>query len=275
MGKRFQIWGERFAILVLLGSCLVLLFWVFSLPFFTQSQGPVISPFTAISLAIIVGLRLATQHFPLWPIPGNLALLMIVGGGNLSSILMLLSAPTLYINPKSSLVFTSVFTSFGLICFSIYDALLYLRKTPNTVWIFDDILIHLAFVPGGLSLIGHLFQNPTYLSITSDPRVGVSILDMVFMLTLALATVFGNPNLFLWRFLTRGLSSQITFLILFLNQYILPLVYLLLAMPHKRMDGFGLELFIFLAGVFATLGFLVFQANGEGKMSPSTPTSSI
>lgn len=212
---------------------------------------------------MIVGLRLATRHFHLWPFTANLALLMIVGGGNISSILMLLSAPAVHINPKSSLVMTSIFTSTGFVLFSIYEILLYLRKTPKSAWILDDILIHLALVPGGMSLIGHIFQNPTYLSMSIDPRVGISLLEMVFMATLALSTILNNPNLFLWKFLKGGLTNQLTFAGLFANQYIAPIVYLLLVGANWQTGSFGPELFIFFGGVFATLGFLLFQAKLE------------
>ncbi|EOQ97584.1 hypothetical protein LEP1GSC195_0284 [Leptospira wolbachii serovar Codice str. CDC] len=263
MEKRFLTWAEILDIVVLIGSFVVLVAWIFGSPLFYRTDGPVLSIFSAISLFVIVGLRLATRHFHLWPFTANLALLMIVGGGNISSILMLLSAPAVHINPKSSLVMTSIFTSTGFVLFSIYEILLYLRKTPKSAWILDDILIHLALVPGGMSLIGHIFQNPTYLSMSIDPRVGISLLEMVFMATLALSTILNNPNLFLWKFLKGGLTNQLTFAGLFANQYIAPIVYLLLVGANWQTGSFGPELFIFFGGVFATLGFLLFQAKLE------------
>lgn len=270
MEKRLVQWGEILDILILVGSCLSIVAWIVGVPFFYKIDGPVISIFTLISLFVIVALRLATRHFQLWPFTANLAFLMIVGGGNISSILMLLSAPAVHINPKSSLVMTSVFTSIGFIFFSFYEILLYLRKTPERSWILDDILIHLALVPGGLSLIGHLFQNPTYLSMTIDPRVGISLFEMAFMGLLALSTIFSNPNLFLWKFLKGGLANQLTFLGLFMNQYIAPIIYLWLVGANWQSESFGPELFIFLAGVIATLGFLLFQAKvDESKSSLS------
>ncbi|TGL88808.1 hypothetical protein EHQ68_09240 [Leptospira congkakensis] len=263
MEKRFGTWAEILDITILIGAVIVLVAWVLGFPLFYLTDGPVMSIFTAISLLVIVGLRLATRHFHLWPFTANLALLMIVGGGNISSMLMLLSAPAVHINPKSTLVMTSVFTSVGLVFFSVYEILLYLRKTPNSVWILDDILIHLALVPGGLSLIGHIFQNPTYLSMSIDPRVGVSPLEMVFMATLVLSTLLSNPNLFLWKFLKGGLTNQLTFLGLFINQYIAPIIYLEFAGFGRHTAVFGPELFIFLGGVIATLGFLLLQAQQE------------
>ncbi|TGM61512.1 hypothetical protein [Leptospira vanthielii] len=263
MEKRFLTWAEILDFVILIGSTVVLIAWILGSPLFYRTDGPVLSIFSAISLLVIVGLRLATRHFHLWPFTANLAFLMIVGGGNISSILMLLSAPAVHINPKSSLVMTSMFTSIGFVFFSFYEILLYLRKTPKSSWIFDDILIHLALVPGGISLIGHIFQNPTYLSMSIDPRVGVSLLEMVFMATLALSTILGNPNLFLWKFLKGGLANQLTFASLFINQYIAPVVYLLLVGANWQTGSFGPELFIFFGGVFATLGFLLFQAKLE------------
>ncbi|WP_244934741.1 hypothetical protein [Leptospira jelokensis] len=260
LDKQFLKWSEILDWIILLGSSIVIVSWIFSVPILYQTEGPVLSLFTAISLWVIVSLRIATKHFHLWPFTANLAFLMIVGGGNISSILMLLSAPAVHINPKSNLVMTSIFTSIGLIFFSFYEILLYLRRTPNRFWILDDILIHLALVPGGLSLLGHLFQNPTYLSMSIDPRVGVSILEMFFMFLLFLSTILGNPNLFLWKFLKGGWSNQVTFGVLFTNQYVAPIIYLLFVGSGEKLHPFGPEIFIFFAGVIATLGFLLFQA---------------
>ncbi|HMV42702.1 MAG TPA: hypothetical protein PK079_25545 [Leptospiraceae bacterium] len=248
---------------ILIGSVIVILAWAFGMPLFYNPNGPVMSIFTAISLFTIVGLRLATKYFSLWAFTINIALLLIVGGGNLSSLLMLATAPAIHVNKSSFLVMTSVYTSIGFIFFSIYEILLYLRKTPRNVFILDDILIHLALVPGELSLIGHLFNNPTYLSMGIDPRVGISILEMFFMAALAGSTVLSNKNLFLWQFLKGGVGNQIIFLSLFANQYIAPLLYLVFV--GKSSESYGTELFIMLAGVFATLGFLLIQAYSLNK----------
>jgi hypothetical protein len=244
-------------------SIVAILAWVVGKPLLYDQHGPVMSIFTAISLFMIVGIRLATRYLYLWPFTMSIAFLLIVGGGNFSSLLMLLSAPTVHIKTSSSLVMTSIFTSLGIVLFCIYEILVYLRKTPKNVFILDDILIHLALVPGELSLIGHIFNNPTYLSMGIDPRVGISILEMCFMAALAASTVFGNKNLFLWQFLKGGVGNQVIFCALFANQYIAPLLYL--SIMGKSSDSFGTELFIMFAGVLATLGFLVIQAYGQNK----------
>lgn len=251
--------------IILVGTVIVILAWILGKPLFYNPNGPVMSMFTAISLFFLVGLRLATRYFPLWPFTGNIALLMIVGGGNLSSLMMLATAPSVHVNTSSSLVMTSTFTSIGFVFFSIYEILLYLRKTPKNVFILDDILIHLALVPGELSLIGHLFNNPTYLSMGIDPRVGISILEMCFMAALAASTVLANRNLFLWQFLKGGMGNQIIFSALFANQYIAPLLYLFFVGKNFETQSYGAELFIMLGGVFATLGFLLIQAYNQNK----------
>ncbi len=260
MEKRLERIAEILDIGILIGSSIAVVAWMIGAPLFYRTDGPVLSIFTSISIFLIVGLRFASRNFHLWPFTANIAFLMIIGGGNLSSILMLMSAPKLHINPNSMLVMTSIFTSLGLVFFSLYEILLCLRKTPSSFWILDDILLHLAFVPGGLSLIGHLFQNPTYLSMSLDPRVGISPLEMVFMAFLAISTIFSNQNLFLWKFLKDGMANRVTFFILFLNQYIAPIVFLKFMGSDSSPQSFGPELFIFFAGVFATLGFLLVQA---------------
>ena len=70
-----------------------------------------------------------------------------------------------------------------------------LRETPESAFIMDDLLIHLALVPGGLSLLGYLLGNPVYLSIHADPRVGISPLEMGFLGLYAVAAVVANPRL--------------------------------------------------------------------------------
>lgn len=249
--------------IILVGSVVVIGAWMLGMPLFYNPNGPVMSIFTAISLFMLVAIRLAARYFELWPFTMSIAFLLIVGGGNLSSFLMLTSTPKVYVNTSSSLVMTSIFTSLGFVLFSIYEILFYLRKTPKSVFILDDILIHLALVPGELSLIGHLFQNPTYLSMGMDPRVGISVLEMCFMAALAASTVLANKNLFLWQFLKGGPGNQLIFSALFANQYIAPLLYLLVA--GKSSQDYGAELFIMLGGVFATLGFLLIQAHNQNK----------
>lgn len=257
--------------IVFAGSATVIGAWIIGMPLFYNPNGPVMSIFTAISLFIIVGLRLATRYFPLWPYPGTVALLMIVGGGNLSSLLMLASAPSVYVNASSSFVMTSVFTSIGLVFFSVYEIQIYLRsRNTDKVYVIDDILIHLALVPGELSLIGHLVSNPTYLSMGIDPRVGISILEMCFMAALAASTVFSNKNLVLWQFLKGGIGNQIIFSALFANQYIAPLLYILLIGKKPDTQAYGTELFIMLGGVFATLGFIFIQAYTPKKENLET-----
>jgi hypothetical protein len=112
-------------------------------------------------------------------------------------------------------------------------------------------------------LIGHLFDNPTYLSMGIDPRVGISILEMCFMACLAASTILGNKNLFLWQFLKGGAGNQMIFSALFANQYIAPLLYMVYV--DKTSEAYGTELFIMLGGVFATLGFLLIQAYSLNK----------
>ncbi len=263
-------YSEKLAIIldfIILGGSLVAMgAWILGTPLFYDTNGPVMSIFTAISIFMIVGIRLATRYLYLWPFTMSIAFLLIVGGGNLSSILMLAYTPTVHIKTSSSLVMTSIFTSLGIVFFCIYEILVYLRKTPKNVFILDDILIHLALVPGELSLIGHLFNNPTYLSVGMDPRVGISILEMCFMAALAASTVIANKNLFLWQFLKGGVGNQVIFSALFANQYIAPILYL--SFVGKSSDAYGTELFILLAGVFATLGFLLIQAYNQNKDLP-------
>lgn len=261
--------SERIAIildfLVFAGSVLCIAMWILGKPLFYSNDGPVMSVFAAISLFIITGNRLARRYFYLWPFTQSIAFLLIVGGGNLSSILMLVSVPAVHVNANSSFVMTSIFTSIGFILFSIYEILLSLRRTPKNVFILDDILIHLALVPGALSLIGHLFHNPTYLSMGLDSRVGISILEMCFMAALATSTILANQNLFLWQFLKGGVGNQILFFVLFANQYIAPVLYLFFSENAFEHEAYGAELFILLGGVFATLGFLISHAYAQNR----------
>jgi hypothetical protein len=150
-------------------------------------------------------------------------------------------------------------TSIGLVLFCLYDLVTSLRETPESAFIMDDVLIHLALVPGGLSLLGYLLGNPTYLSIHADPRVGISPLEMAFLGLYATAAIVSNPRLFLWRFLAEGWANRVVFAVLFLNQFGAPLVVaLLLSKPGA--SGPGIELFVMLAGVVTTISFLLLQA---------------
>ncbi|MBP7281710.1 MAG: hypothetical protein KBA66_09050, partial [Leptospiraceae bacterium] len=57
--------------IILAGTVIVILAWILGKPLFYNPNGPVMSMFTAISLFFLVGLRLATRYFPLWPFTGN------------------------------------------------------------------------------------------------------------------------------------------------------------------------------------------------------------
>ena len=117
------------------------------------------------------------------------------------------------------------------------------------------LVIYLFLVPGVFLavygpaiLLGYLLGNPTYLSVHGDPRVGISPLEMAFLGLYAAAAIVSNPRLFLWRFLAAGWSNRIVFALLFANQFVAPLVVaLLVSKPGSR--GFGIELFVMLAGV--------------------------
>lgn len=241
------------------GSLAVLAGWLVGHPLLYAPASPVMSPFTALSILIMAGTRQARLHVETWPMVLSLAMTGLVLGGNASSIIMLLSTPPEIWASFPSLVLTSVMTSVGLVLFCAYDLLIALRETPDTAFIMDDILVHLALVPGGLSLLGYLLGNPTYLSIHADPRVGISLLEMAFMGVYAVAAVVSNPRLFLWQFLGARWSNRVVFGLLFANQFVAPLVVaLLLAKPGAQ--GPGIEMFVLLAGVVTTVSFLLLQA---------------
>lgn len=189
----------------------------------------------------------------------SLAMTGLVLGGNVASVVMLAVSPPGLWASFPDLVLTSAMTSIGLILFCCHDLVVALRETPQSAFIVDDLLIHLALVPGGLSLLGYLVGNPTYLSVHGDPRVGISPLEMVFLGLYAAAAILSNPRLFLWRFLAAGWANRIAFAILFANQFIAPLVVaVLVSKPGAR--GPGLELFVMLGGVVTTMSFLLLQA---------------
>lgn len=246
-------------LVVALGCAVVLAAWLLGSPVFYSAAAPVLSPFTAFSIFLMVGVRQARLHLETWPMALSLAMTGLVLGGNVSSVVMLATTPASLWASFPSLVLTSVMTSIGLIVFCAYDLVITLRRTPESAFILDDLLLHLALVPGGLSLLGYLLGNPTYLSIHADPRVGISLLEMAFLGLYAVAAVVSNPQLFLWRFLASGWTNRVVFGVLFANQFVAPLVVaVLLATPGAR--GPGVEMFVMLAGVVATMAFLLLQA---------------
>lgn len=244
--------------------------WLAGHPFFYTRTAPVMSPFTALSLLIMVAVRQARLHLETWPMVLSLAMTGLVLGGNLSSMLMLSTMPAALWNSFPDLVLTSVMTSIGLVCFCAYDMVVALRKTPESAFILDDLLLHLALVPGGLSLLGFLLGNPTYLSVHTDPRVGISLLEMACLGLYAVAAAVSNPQLFLWPFLAARRSNRVVFAGLFANQFVAPLV-VALALSKPGASGPGVELFVMLAGVMTTLTFLVLQARVLRRPAVATP----
>ena len=207
----------------------------------------------------MVLVRQARLHLATWPIALSLAMTGLVLGGNVSSIVMLAMTPPELWASFPGIVLTSTMTSVGLVLFCAYDLVVALRDTPQSAFILDDLLIHLALVPGGLSLLGYLLGNPTYLSVHADQRVGISLLEMAFMALYAASAVISNPRLFLWRFLADSWTNRFVFAGLFANQFVAPVVVaLLFARPGSR--GPGIELFVMLAGVVTTMTFLLLQA---------------
>lgn len=245
--------------LLIAGSLGILIGWFTGHPVLYSPTSPVMSPFTALSLLLMAVTRQARLHISTWPMVLSLAMSGLVLGGNASSIVMLTTMPAELWTSFPDMVLTSVMTSVGLVLFCAYDLIVAARETPDSAFIVDDLLVHLALVPGGLSLLGYLLGNPTYLSIHADPRVGISPLEMAFLGLYAVAAVVSNPRLFLWQFLAAGWSSRLVFGLLFVNQFVAPLVVaLFLARPGTA--GPGPELFVMLAGVMTTLSFLLFEA---------------
>ena len=245
---------------LLLSTGGVILLWLTGNPPLYTDDAPVLSIFTALSLLLLTGVRLARKFLFAWPPALSLALIGLVLGGNLSSALMLTTVPPELMRSFPDIVMTSVFTSVGLILFGLYELLIVLRETPRSAFIVDDILLHLALIPGELSLLGHLLQNPTYLSIGSDPRVGISLLEMAFMAVYALTAVLSNSRLFLWRFLGAGSVQRLIFAGLFANQFIAPVIVGYAFTDTVPNRGPGLEFFVMLAGAVSTLSFLLIQA---------------
>lgn len=242
-----------------LGSLVVMLGWFVGRPIAYSEAAPVMSPFTAFSLLVMVGVRQARLHFESWPVTQSLALTGLVLGGNVASFCLLFVMPPEQQASFPGIVLTSAMTSLGLVLFCLHDLVVELRDTPDSSFILDDVLIHLALVPGGVSLLGYLLNNPTYLSVHADPRIGISPLEMGFMALYAASALVSNPRLFLWRFLAGGWNNRAVFGVLFANQFVAPVVVgLLLSKPGSR--GAGLELYVALAGAVATISFLFLQA---------------
>ena len=236
----------------------VILAWILGRPLLYTTTAPVLSPFTAFSLLVLTLVRQARLHAQDWPVSLNFAMTGLVLGGNVSSIILLSMMPRELWASFSGIVLTSVMTSIGLVLFCLYDIVIVLRETPRSAFILDDMLLHLALVPGGLSLLGYLLGNPAYLSVHADPRVGISLLEMVLMALYATAAVVSNPRLFLWGFLAEGWTNRMVFAGLFANQFVMPLLVALVFSRGAR--GPGIELFVMLAGVVTTISFLLLQA---------------
>lgn len=250
--------------LITVGAAAVILSWVLGKPILDSPSAPVMSPLTAFSLLLLSFVRLGRLYDPDWPITLNFAVTGLVLGGNVSSMLLIALLPREAWVSFSSIVLTSALTSFGLVLFCLYDFVIVIRETPRSAFILDDMLLHLALVPGCLSLLGYLLSNPTYLSIHVDPRVGISPLEMVFMAFYACAAVISNPRLFLWGFLAGSRTNRLVFAGLFVNQFLVPLI-VALAFSSGGRKGPGVELFVMLAGVVTTLTFLALQARTHWK----------
>ena len=89
----------------------------------------------------MAGSRLSSKLFDTWSKPMSLALLGIVACGNLSSIWVQALVPELFLNSLPNVVPTSIMTSIGIMTFCFYDILILFRKTPQTAFILDDILL--------------------------------------------------------------------------------------------------------------------------------------
>ncbi len=256
---------------LLLLSMITLLFWLNGSGLFYSDTSPVFSPFTAISLFLLTLTRVNRKHFSTWSSPMSLALLGIVGCGNLSSLFVHWISPDLFLKTMPSLVPTSALTSFGIIMFCLYEALISLRETPRSVFIGDDILLHLALFPGGLSLLGYFLGVEAYTSSSVDPRVGVGLFEMMIMAIYATSAVLSNDQLYLWIFLKKRPINRLIFLILVGNQFFTPFwVGYFFRNPALSPQSFGLEFYVMMAGVLATLIFLsgsalIYEKNHRNK----------
>jgi hypothetical protein len=75
--------------LMLLGSStIIFVLWIFNIRPFYSSTHPVLSPFTCFSLMLLSSSRLALRHLSSFPSPLSLALLLLVVGGNISSVMI-------------------------------------------------------------------------------------------------------------------------------------------------------------------------------------------
>jgi hypothetical protein len=244
---------------LVVGTAAVILAWMLGSPLLYSPSAPVMSPFTAFSLLILALVREARIHADDWPVSLNFAMTGLVLGGNVSSIIMLAMMPPELLRSFSGIVLTSTMTSIGLVLFCLYDFAIVLRETPSSRFLLDDMLLHLALAPGGVSLLGYLLGNPAYMSVHGDPRVGISLLEMGFMALYAIAAVVSNPRLFLWSFLAAGWSNRLVFAGLFANQFVAPFIVGML-FSSRGANGPGIELFVMLAGVVTTMTFLTLQA---------------
>jgi len=242
----------------------VILAWILGHPVLYTPSAPVLSPFTAFSLLVLALVRQAQLYAQDWPVSLNFAMTGLVLGGNVSSIIMLAMMPPELWASFSGIVLTSIMTSIGLIFFCLYDFAIVFRETPQSGFLVDDMLLHLALAPGGVSLLGYLLGNPTYLSVHADPRVGISLLEIAFMALYATAAVISNPRLFLWRFLAASWTNRFVFAGLFANQFVAPVV-VALVLSTRGSKGPGDELFVMLAGVVATMSFLLLQARVQRR----------
>ena len=250
--------------LLMLGTAVVILAWVLGRPILYTPSAPVMSPFTAFSLLLLSFVRIGRLYDRDWPITLNFAVTGLVLGGNVASMLLIALMPKEAWVSFSGIVLTSAMTSFGLVLFGLYDLVIVMRETPSSPFLLDDMLLHLALVPGGLSLLGYLLSNPTYLSVHVDPRVGISPLEMGFMAVYAVAAVVSNPRLFLWSFLAESRTNRLVFAGLFANQFLVPLV-VGLVFTNPRAKGPGIELFVMLAGAVTTIAFLMLQARTKRR----------
>lgn len=246
--------------LLVLATGGVILAWGLGHPPFYTASAPVLSPFTALSLLILAVVRQARVHAQDWPVSLSFALTGLVLGGNVSSIIMLAMMPPELWASFSGIVLTSMMTSAGIALLCLYEFAIVFRATPQSGFLLDDMLLHLALAPGGLSLLGYLLGNPTYLSVHADPRVGISLFEMMLMALYAVGAVISNPRLFLWGFLAAGWSNRAVFAGLFANQFVAPIVVAVL-FSTRGASGPGIELFVMLAGVMATMSFLLIQAH--------------
>lgn len=246
--------------------------WAAGHPVLYSPSAPVMSPLTALSLLLMAGVRQARLRLETWPMVLSLAMTGLVLGGNLSSIVMLTTMPSELWASFPTLVLTSVMTSVGLVCFCVYDLVVALRRTPESGFILDDLLLHVALVPGALSLLGYLLGNPTYLSIHADPRVGISPLEMGGMALYVSAAAISNPQLFLWRFLASGWTNRAVFAALFANQFVAPMAIAWL-LSTRGAQGPGLELFVMIAGVVTTMAFLLLQARVLRRRAVASATT--